>query len=176
LSRARLGTYNDAVSLSQLTGQPANLTLVARPNSRSGISVNFEQQITPDLGFFTRAGMANGNVQDYEITDIDRTLAAGLSQSGKPWGRPNDTVGLAGAVNNISSAHQAFFNAGGLGIVIGDGMLPHPGLEQIIETYYRYELSSLWDVTLDYQFINNPAYNRDRGPVSVVAVRLHADF
>ena len=62
------------------------------------------------------------------------------------------------------------------GIVIGDGMLPHPGLEHIFETYYRYELSSLWDVTLDYQFINNPAYNRDRGPVSVVAVRLHADF
>jgi len=55
-------------------------------------------------------------------------------------------------------------------------MLPHPGLEQIIETYYRYALTSLWDVTLDYQFINNPAYNRDRGPVSVIALRLHADF
>jgi high affinity Mn2+ porin len=67
-------------------------------------------------------------------------------------------------------------NAGGMGIVIGDGMLPHPGLEQIIETYYRYAMSSLWHVSLDYQFINNPAYNRDRGPVSVVAVRLHAQF
>ena len=176
LSRGRFGTYNDAVSLAQLTGQPANVTLVARPNSRSGIGVNLEQQLTPDLGLFARAGMANGNVQDYEITDIDRTVAVGLSQSGKPWGRPHDTLGIAGAVDNISSAHQAYFNAGGLGIVIGDGMLPHPGLEHIIETYYRYELSSLWDVTLDYQFINNPAYNRDRGPVSVVALRLHADF
>ncbi len=175
-SRGRFGTYNDAVSLAQLTGLPANVAVVARPNSRSGISANLEQQLTPDLGFFARAGMANGNVQDYEITDIDRTVAVGLSQSGKPWGRPNDTLGVAGAVDNISSAHQAYFNAGGLGVVIGDGMLPHPGLEQIIETYYRYELSSLWDVTLDYQFVNNPAYNRDRGPVSVVAVRLHADF
>jgi high affinity Mn2+ porin len=100
----------------------------------------------------------------------------GISQSGRSWGRPNDTLGLAAAVNNISSAHQAFFNAGGLGIVIGDGILPHPGLEQILETYYRYNLTSLWDVTLDYQFVNNPAYNRDRGPVSVIALRLHADF
>jgi len=175
-SRGRFGRYNEAVSLAELTGRPANIALVRRPNSQSGISMSLEQQITPDLGFFTRAGIANGNIEDYEVTDMDRTVALGISQSGKPWGRPDDTFGLAGAVNNISNAHQAFFNAGGLGIVIGDGMLPHPGLEQIIETYYRYSLSSLWDVTLDYQFVNNPAYNRDRGPVSVIALRLHADF
>ena len=85
-------------------------------------------------------------------------------------------VRLATAVNNISSAHQAYFNAGGLGVVIGDGMLPHPGLEQVIETYYRYDCRRCGTSTLDYQFVNNPAYNRDRGPVSVVALRLHADF
>jgi high affinity Mn2+ porin len=175
-SRADLGTYNDAVSQSQLTGQPASVALVARPRSRRGISMNMEQQLTPDLGFFARGGIADPNVQDYEITDIDRTVAAGLSQNGKPWGRPNDTVGIAGVVNSISSAHQAYFNAGGMGIVIGDGMLPHPGLEQIIETYYSYAWSSLVDISLDYQLVNNPAYNRDRGPASVVAVRLHADF
>jgi high affinity Mn2+ porin len=176
LSRGRFGRYNDAVSLAELTGRPANIALVRRPNSRSGISMNLEQQITPDLGLFARAGLANGNIEDYELTDIDRTLVFGISQTGRAWGRPDDTFGLAGAVNNITNAHQAFFNAGGLGLVIGDGMLPHPGLEQIIETYYRYALTSLWDVTLDYQFINNPAYNRDRGPVSVIALRLHADF
>jgi high affinity Mn2+ porin len=150
LSRGDMGTYNAAVSLSQ--------------------------QITPELGIFARAGIANGNVQDYEITDIDRTATVGLSQSGKPWGRPDDTFGLAGNVNTITKAHQAYFNAGGLGIVIGDGALPHPGPEQILEAYYRYNLSSLWHVTLDYQFVNNPSYNRDRGPVSIIATRLHADF
>jgi high affinity Mn2+ porin len=171
-----MGTYNAAVSLAQLTGEPANVALVLQPRSRSGIGGNLEQQITPDLGIFARAGLANGNVQDYEITDIDRTFTVGLSQSGKPWGRPEDTFGLAGNVNTITKAHQAYFNAGGLGIVIGDGMLPHPGPEQILEAYYRYNLSSLWHVTLDYQFVNNPAYNRDRGPVSIIATRLHADF
>ena len=175
-SRGDMGTYNAAVSLSQLTGEPANVALVRRGRSRSGIGGNLEQQITPDLGIFARAGIANGNVQDYEITDIDRTATIGLSQSGKPWGRPDDTFGLAGNVNTITKAHQAYFNAGGLGIVIGDGALPHPGPEQILEAYYRYNLSSLWHVTLDYQFVNNPAYNRDRGPVSIVATRLHADF
>jgi high affinity Mn2+ porin len=121
-------------------------------------------------------GLADPNVEAYEVTDIDRTAVLGLSQSGRPWGRPDDTFGLAGVVNNISSAQQAFVNAGGLGIVIGDGTLPHPGLEQILETYYQYKVSSLLWVTLDYQFVNNPAYNRDRGPVSVGAIRLHAEF
>jgi high affinity Mn2+ porin len=175
-SRGLMGTYNAAVSHSQLTGEPANVALVRQPRSRSGIGGNLEQQITHDLGIFARAGIANGNVQDYEITDIDRTFTVGLSQTGKPWGRPDDTFGLAGNVNTITKAHQAYFNAGGLGIVIGDGALPHPGAEQILEAYYRYNLSSLWHVTLDYQFVNNPGYNRDRGPVSIVATRLHADF
>jgi high affinity Mn2+ porin len=78
-------------------------------------------------------------------------------------------------VNGISGVHQAFLNAGGLGILVGDGMLPHPGLEQIIETYYALPVS-FFKLTLDYQFIANPAYNRDRGPVSVVGARLHAQF
>jgi high affinity Mn2+ porin len=176
LSRGDMGTYNAAVSLSQLTGEPANVALVRQGRSRSGIGGNLEQQITPDLGIFARAGLADGNVQDYEITDIDRTFTVGLSQIGKPWGRPDDTFGLAGNVNTITKAHQAYFNAGGLGIVIGDGALPHPGAEQILEAYYRYSLSSLWHVTLDYQFVNNPGYNRDRGPVSIIGTRLHADF
>ncbi|MBV8746389.1 MAG: carbohydrate porin [Xanthobacteraceae bacterium] len=138
--------------------------------------MNFEQQITPDLGLFGRAGIANPNVEDYEVIDADRTAVLGLSQAGTPWTRPDDTVGLAGVVNEISSAHQAFFNAGGLGIVVGDGILPHPGLEQVLETYYKYAVSSLLSVTLDYQFVVNPGYNRDRGPVSIGAIRLHAEF
>jgi high affinity Mn2+ porin len=173
-----MARYNDVVALAELTGESAAdvIPYVRRYTNRSGISMNFEQQITPDLGIFGRAGIANPNVEDYEVTDADRTAVLGLSQSGNPWGRSNDTFGLAGVVNSISSAHQAFFNAGGLGIVVGDGILPHPGLEQVLETYYKYAVSSLLWVTLDYQFVQNPGYNRDRGPVSVAAIRLHAEF
>ena len=78
-------------------------------------------------------------------------------------------------VNGISKEHQEFFNDGGLGILVGDGMLPHPGPEQIIETYYELPVS-YFRLTLDYQFIVNPAYNEDRGPVSVIGARVHAQF
>ena len=140
-----------------------------------GVSINLEQQIFADLGVFARAGMAGGDIEPYEFTDIDRTVSAGLQLTGKPWGRQDDTLGFAGVVNAISGVHEAFLNAGGLGILVGDGQLPHPGTEQIIETYYSLPVA-LWRATLDYQFIANPAYNRDRGPVSVFGVRMHAQF
>jgi high affinity Mn2+ porin len=175
LSRGRMGSFDDAVELAALTGGPADIAAVRHYNSRGGVSLNLEQQITQELGFFARAGLANGDIEPYEFADIDRTVAAGLSLSGKQWGRPDDTVGLAGVVNGITAEHQAFLNAGGLGILIGDGMLPHPGPEQILETYYSLPVS-YFRLTLDYQFIVNPGYNSDRGPVSVVSARLHAQF
>ena len=138
--------------------------------------MNIEQEITSDLGVFIRAGWADGSVEPYEYTDIDRTIAGGVSIAGKQWGRPDDTVGIAGIVNGISPVHQAFFNDGGLGILIGDGQLPHPGLEQIIETYYSYALTASTRVSVDYQLVVNPAYNTDRGPVNVFSARIHAAF
>ena len=161
--------------LAQLTGEPADIAAVRQYRSRGGISLNLEQQIAPDVGLFARAGWANGSIEPYEFTDIDRTISAGLSVQGNRWGRPDDTWGIAGVVNGISKQHQAFLNAGGLGILVGDGQLPRPGAEQILETYYSFPVS-FWRVAFDYQLIVNPAYNRDRGPVSVFATRLHTQF
>jgi high affinity Mn2+ porin len=175
LPAGRMGRFDDAVQLAQLTGGPADITAVRRYASRSGISVNMEQQLSSELGMFARAGVASGGVEPYESTDVDRTVTAGLVLAGRQWGRPDDTLGIAGLVNGISRSHQTFLNAGGLGILVGDGMLPNPGPEQIIETYYSLPFS-FWRVTFDYQFIVNPAYNRDRGPVSVIGTRLHAQF
>ena len=132
--------------------------------------------MTSDLGVFARVGVADGNIEPFDFTDIDRTVAAGLSLSGKKWGRPDDTWGIAGVINGISNVHEAFLNDGGLGIVVGDGKLPHPGLGQIIETYYSLPIAKGYWISPDYQFVVNPAYNLDRGPVSVLGVRLHAEF
>jgi high affinity Mn2+ porin len=176
LTRGRMGSFEDAIQLAALTGGPADITAVRRYQSRGGVSLNLEQQITEQLGLFARAGWADGNIEPYEFTDVDRTVAAGVSLNGKQWGRPDDTVGVAGVVNGITKVHQEFLNAGGLGILIGDGMLPHPGPEQIIETYYNYAMSSSTHVTFDYQFIENPGYNTDRGPVSVLGGRFHWQF
>jgi len=131
--------------------------------------------VVPGVGLFGRVGWAGGQVEPYEFTDIDHTASAGLTLGGRFWGRSNDTIGLAAVVNGISKEHIAYLAAGGLGILVGDGQLPHPGPEEIVETYYRLLLRS-WQVTADYQFVVNPAYNRDRGPVSVISLRLHAQF
>jgi high affinity Mn2+ porin len=176
LSEGRMGNFADAIALAALTGGPADITAVRQYQSRGGVSLNLEQEITPELGVFARAGWADGNIEPYEFTDVDRTAAAGISLNGKQWGRPDDTVGLAGVVNGISKEHEAFLNDGGLGILVGDGMLPHPGPEQIIESYYSYALSASTHLTADYQFVNNPAYNTDRGPVNVFSGRLHWQF
>jgi high affinity Mn2+ porin len=87
-----------------------------------------------------------------------------------------DTAALGFVDNGISAQREQFLNAGGLGILIGDGKLPHPGAEEIVEWYYDAALLPHTQLTLDYQFIEHPAYNRDRGPVSVWAVRFHAQF
>jgi high affinity Mn2+ porin len=175
LSRARMGRYDDAIAFAQQNATIPNMAAVRRYASRSGVNVNFEQQVFPDVGFFARAGFAGGNVEPYEFTDIDRTASAGFSLGGKLWGRPDDTFGIAGVANGISSAHKAYLNAGGLGILVGDGQLPHPGTEQILETYYSVPVGA-WRLTMDYQFIVNPAFNRDRGPVSVIGARLRTLF
>jgi high affinity Mn2+ porin len=176
LSRGRMGSFEDAIQLAALTGGPADISAVRQYQSRGGLSFNLEQQLTEQLGLFARAGWANGNIEPYEFTDVDRTVAAGLQVTGKQWGRPDDTVGIAGVINGISSEHIAFLNAGGLGILVGDGMLPNPGPEEIFETYYSYALTSSVKLTADYQFINNPGYNTDRGPANVFAGRVHWQF
>jgi high affinity Mn2+ porin len=175
-SHGRMGLLDEAVALAESTNMPVDIAAVRRYRTRSGISFSGEQEITPDLGAFIRAGAAAGDVEAYEFTDVDRTFAVGLSLRGSRWHRADDTIALAAVNNAISGARKNYLDAGGLGILIGDGQLPHPGPEQIIESYYSAAVLDFIHVALDYQWINHPAYNRDRGPVSVIAVRLHAEF
>jgi high affinity Mn2+ porin len=176
LTHGRMGTFADAIALAAVTGGPADIAAVRHFQNRGGVSMSVEQEITSDLGAFLRAGWADGTKEPFEFTDVDRTVAGGLSLNGKQWGRPDDTIGVAGVINNIAGVHQAFLNAGGLGILVGDGQLPNPGLEEIIEAYYSYALTAAMRVSADYQFIANPGYNTDRGPVNVFAGRFHAAF
>jgi high affinity Mn2+ porin len=178
LIRGRMGSFADAIALSQATGLDASdaLAAVRVYQSLPGASLNLEQQITPTVGLFARAGWCDGKVEPWDNTDIDRSAEAGVSLNGKSWNRPDDTIGIAGVVNGIAAVHAAYFNAGGLGIVIGDGQLPKPGPEEILETYYSYAFTPATKVTLDYQFINNPAYNTQRGPANAFAIRLHTQF
>lgn len=176
VSRARMGLYADAIRLAAETGTVPDTGLVRQYRSRPGISANLEQQLTDDLGLFARAGFDDGSEESFEYADIDRTAAIGVSLTGKRWGRSDDTVGAGLIVDEISKVHQQYLALGGLGILVGDGKLPHPGPEAILETYYNAALTKHINLTLDAQIVDNPAYNRDRGPAPVLAARAHAQF
>ena len=176
VTRGGMGRYDDAVSLALATGQPADIAAAVRHYaSRPGVYLNLEQEVAKDVGVFARLGWDDGRYEAYEYTDIDRTAQAGVSVSGGRWGRKNDTVGAAVVVNQLSAAGERYLNAGGLGILIGDGRLPHPGDEHIVEAYYSVGLAQGMALSFDNQLIGDPAYNRDRGPVDVLSLRLHLE-
>jgi high affinity Mn2+ porin len=177
-SRGRMALLDQTINLAQTTGVNINTALVdvRHYRSRLGGVLGLEQPITEAVGVFARVSKAAGNVEPYEFTDIDRSVEAGTSVKGLPWHRPDDTVGVAVIDNGISAERAEYLNLGGLGILVGDGKLPHPGAEQILETYYNLGVVPEAHVSLDYQFVKNPGYNRDRGPVSIFGVRVHAQF
>ena len=106
---------------------------------------------------------------------INKSLSVGLSLNGDRWGRHDDTVGVAGVINGLSGEARQYFAAGGIGILIGDGQLNY-GAEKILETYYSMRVNRYLKLALNYQYVNNPAYNRDRGPLSIYGIRAHAEF
>jgi high affinity Mn2+ porin len=175
-SRGRMALLQDGIAYGDANAMPPQLSPGRRYRKRDGISLNLEQQLTANVGVFARLGDAGGNVETYEFTDIDYTVSAGVSVNGGPWRRPEDTVGVATVVNGISRDFQQYFAAGGLGVLVGDGQLPQPGHEHILETYYELAAIAAVHLTLDYQWAQNPGYNRDRGPVSIFALRVHVEL
>lgn len=173
-NRAPQGVLNQAVSLAQVTGTPVDIEPVRRDSWKVGFALNLEQPLNDNLGIFSRLSHNDGHTEGWAFTDIDSSLSAGLSLKGARWGRPDDTVNIGGAVNAASKEQANFLAAGGTGILAGDGRLNY-GPEGIIETYYSAGFR-LVTLTLDYQFVANPAFNQDRGPVSIFAVRLHAEY
>ena len=176
LTRANMGTYSDALALALATGTTPSTAAVRNYRSKYGVVLNLEQQVVPDVGFFSRLGWTQQGVEEYDFTDISQTIQLGFSFGGARWGRSNDSVGVAAVANQISRSAKEYLAAGGLGGIIGDGQLPEAGPEQLIETYYRWGVLDWAQVTTDYQFVNNPGYNRQRGPVSVLTARMHVQF
>ncbi len=178
VNRGNMGSYADALQLAQQTNSTPDTSLVRRGSSRSGFALNLEQELALDLGAFARASANEGSQEAFDFTEINKSVSAGLSLKGDRWGHPDDTAGLALVANGLSNAARNYFAAGGMGILIGDGQLAHYGLEKIMESYYAYAVPGLDNLTLtlNYQYVINPAYNADRGPISFFGIRLHKEF
>jgi high affinity Mn2+ porin len=170
VNRTFAGSYREALSVPGV-----DITQTRKDRLKEGFVVNLEQAVSDDLGTFARFSFNDGKNEIMSFTDIDRSGLIGLSLKGTAWQRPDDTIGVAGVINALSHAHADFLKAGGLGILIGDGKLNY-GTEDILEAYYRFQVMKPLSLTADYQFVANPGYNRDRGPVSIFAVRAHLQF
>jgi len=169
MNLANMGSYAEA-----LARMPVNPNVVATESSRIkyGFGGNLEQQLTNNLGCFVKWGWSDGHTETWAFTAVDRTAAAGFLLKGGRWDRPNDTVGLAGAINGLAQVHRAYLAAGGLDFSIGDGKLNYAP-EEILEAFYNVQIAKGINFTSDIQAINNPAYNADRGPVFVWGIRIH---
>lgn len=172
-THARMALLADAIAWGAAHGTAPDPAPVRQARERQGVSLNLEQEVREGVGIFLRAGTSGGNVEPYDFTDIDHSLAAGLRTGAAHWDSAQDTVGLAFVVNGISPQRRQYFAAGGLGVLVGDGQLIHAGNEQIVEAYYDLSALKPVHVTLDFQRVQNPAYNRDRGPASILALRFH---
>ena len=174
-NRANMGSYADALAEPITTANYPDITLTRAVRTNYGFNANLEQAITSDVGVFARASWSPGLDEIIGWTDCDESVSAGAVLKGTSWGRPNDRIGVAGVIDGLSPQAQAYFAAGGLGILIGDGALNYRP-EKILETYYSYSLNTWSALTFDYQFVADPAYNADRGPVHIFAGRYHAEF
>lgn len=172
------GSYTQAIALANPDlALNANDTIpwTRQGRIKYGFYLNFDQEISDWVGLFGRFSWNDGRTEIMSFTDIDTSLSLGLSFKGKPWGRPDDRVGIAGAWNNISGDHSGYLAAGGLGPLVGDGALSYAS-ENVFEAYYAFQLAKGIVVTADYQFLGNPAYNLVRGPVNVFSGRLRMSF
>jgi high affinity Mn2+ porin len=173
LNRADMGNYRQALQLSPVN---PDVTQTRTYDSRKyGFGLNLEQELSDDVGAFARLGWNDGHTETWAFTEIDSTASFGLTRKGTRWSRPDDVLGCAVVVNGLSSAHRDYLAAGGLGFIIGDGRLSYSP-ETIIESYYSLQLKKGFAVTSDLQLVFNPADNRDRGPVAIGTVRVHAEF
>jgi len=183
-NHANMGIYKVAIEKFLFGQTPCATGAVCRPDitahplqttTKYGFGVNVEQPLTDWLGAFARWGWNEGQHESYAYTEVDETEQAGVGTLGSKWKRKVDRAGLAFISNGISRDHQQYLALGGLGFLLGDGKLNY-GRENIVEGYYTLHLWRGVFTSLDLQHINNPGYNRDRGPVLAAALRLHVEF
>ena len=174
---AHMGVYREAVN-AYLNGTDSTPTITNHEHFgalKYGVGYNFEQELSENLRIFGRFGWNEGQHESYAYTEVDQTIEAGGDYAGHAWHRSTDKAGLAVVSNAIKRDHQNYLRYGGLGFLLGDGHLSY-GRETIVEGYYNWHAWRGLFYAIDVQHINNPGYNRDRGPAWVGSVRAHVDF
>ena len=177
LNTANMGNYQDSINQYKAgeVSMPDITATRRQGRHKYGFGLNIEQIVAKPVRVFTRLGWSDGHNESFAYTEVDRTAAFGFDVWGGLWKRPLDRVGVAYVINGLSATHREYLALGGLGFVLGDGALNY-GQEQIVESYYTLHVwRGLYFAPL-LQYIWNPGYNRDRGPVLVPGLRMHLEF
>ena len=147
---------------------------------KTGIGVNGEQALTKNLGIYGRAFTSDGHTETMSFTEADNSISVGMGLNGTSWSRPKDTIGISMMQNGLSSYRKNYLQAGGVSYFIGDYAGPGQTIsyrpERIGEVYYNATVIKNVLAGLNFQHINNPAYNAARGPVNILSFRIHAEF
>jgi high affinity Mn2+ porin len=152
-----------------------DLCWVRRPNTKVGIGISVEQHITDDIGVFFRGMYSDGRTEVDAFNPADRSITLGAVAKGAEWHRPFDVAGVGFGMGFISDVHAEYLRMGGVDGFVGDGNL-RQAPESVVEGFYSLNLlKAIW-LTADYQFISNPGFNADRGPVHVLGTRVHAEY
>jgi high affinity Mn2+ porin len=177
VNNAHMGDYREAVRayVDGIDPTPAITKHEHFGAVKYGFGYNVEQQVTEHLRAAGRFGWNEGQHESFAYTEVDQTILLGADYDGAQWGRNNDKVGLAFVSNAIKKDHQNYLANGGLGFLLGDGRL-HYGRETTEESYYNAHAWRGLYFALGLSHVNNPGYNRDRGPVWVPSVRSHIEF
>jgi high affinity Mn2+ porin len=170
-----MGRYRDAIAAAASGAAPDVTATRAPGRTKLGVELNLEQQLARAVRAFARAGRCDGSVESFAYTEADDSIAIGLRVDGAAWGRDGDRAGVAAASSGLAPPHRDYLARGGLGFVLGDGSLRY-GREAVVEAYYTARVARGTWVAADVQAIRNPGYDRDRGPVWVGGVRLHAEL
>jgi len=177
LNHGNMGNYEDAIRNFQndLTPLPNIIATRRQGRHKYGFGLNMEQEITKQVGVFGRLGWSDGRNESFAYTEVDRALELGGFAKGDAWNRRNDRAGAAFSMNGIVAAHAEYLALGGTGFLLGDGALTY-GHEKIFEGFYTAHLWRGFFTSFDLQHINNPGYNKARGPVLVPGLRFHTEF
>ncbi len=177
VNHAHMGDYRQSVQ-QYLSGKIAtpDITQSERFGAvKYGFGLNTEQEVTESLRLFGRFGWNEDQHESFAYSEVGQTVLVGGDYNGQSWKRANDKVGVAYVSNAIKRDHQNYLHYGGLGFLLGDGNLNY-GRENIVEWYYNAHLWRGLYAMGGGSWVDNPGYNRDRGPVYVPTVRVHIDF
>jgi hypothetical protein len=177
LNHARMGRYAAAI-LAAPPGQPPDIVKDDAPGrTKVGVGVNLEHPLADSgrTGLFARFGWSDGKNEDFAFTEVERHASIGIQICGAHWWRGLDVLGIALVDHGLSDVHREYLALGGSGFLLGDGKLTY-GHERILEAYYRVQLGKYVQLSPDLQHIWNPGYNRDRGPATVLGLRLNVHY